>query len=69
MQKKLDMMEYGTNFNYRLYYLPEELLDYVVIHELAHRRHMNHSKAFWKEVEKYMPDYQERRKELRKIQI
>ncbi len=46
MQKKLDMMEYGMNFNYRLYYLLEELLDYVVVHELVHRRYMNHFKEF-----------------------
>ena len=37
----------NLNYNYQLYYLPEELLDYVVIHELAHRRHMNHSVNFW----------------------
>lgn len=59
----------NLNFNYRLYYLPEELLDYVVVHELAHRRHMNHSKGFWEEVEKYMPDYKERRKRLKEIHI
>ncbi len=54
----------NLNFNYQLYYLPEELLDYVVIHELAHRRHMNHSADFWAEVETYCPDYKERRKVL-----
>ena len=47
----------NVNFNYQLYYLPEELLDYVVIHELAHRSHMDHSGEFWSEVEKYCPDY------------
>lgn len=54
----------NLNFNYQLYYLPEELLDYVVIHELAHRTHMNHSKEFWAEVEKYCPDYRQRRERL-----
>lgn len=59
----------NVNFNYQLYYLPDELLDYVVVHELAHRRHMNHSAAFWKEVEKYFPDYIECREELKKIRM
>ncbi|MGN0158695.1 MAG: M48 family metallopeptidase [Brotaphodocola sp.] len=54
----------NLNFNYQLCYLPDELLDYVVVHELAHRRHMNHSKEFWAEVEKYCPNYQEYRKRL-----
>ena len=53
----------NVNFNYQLAFLPDELLDYVVIHELAHRRHMNHSRAFWAEVEKYCPDYLERREQ------
>ena len=55
----------NLNFNYQLYYLPEELLDYVVIHELAHRRHMNHSADFWAEVEKYCPDWKIYRKQLK----
>ena len=54
----------NLNFNYRLYYLPEELLDYIVIHELAHRLHMDHSPAFWAEVAKLCPDYKKRRKML-----
>lgn len=45
--------------------LPEELLDYVVVHELAHRREMNHSPRFWRVVEEQLPDYLERRKQLR----
>lgn len=54
----------NVNFNYRLCYLSEELLDYVVIHELAHRRYMDHSREFWAEVEKYCPDYKQRKKQL-----
>ena len=37
----------NVNFNYQLYYTPRELMDYVIIHELSHRRHMNHSAEFW----------------------
>ena len=47
----------NVNFNYNLYYMPEELLDYVVVHELSHRKYMNHSQSFWCEVEKYCPEY------------
>ena len=36
----------NVNFNYQLYYMPRELMDYVIIHELSHRRHMNHSAEF-----------------------
>ena len=43
----------NVNFNYQLYYMPRELMDYVIIHELSHRRHMNHSAEFWQVVEKY----------------
>lgn len=59
----------NVNFNYRLYYLPDELLDYVVVHELAHRRHMDHSKEFWSEVARYCPDYRARRKQLKEYQL
>ena len=57
----------NLNFNYRLFYLPEELLDYVVVHELAHRRHMNHSKDFWQEVKRFFPDYKKCRKQLKEV--
>ena len=59
----------NVNFNYQLAFLPDELLDYVVIHELAHRRHMNHSRAFWAEVEKYCPDDLERREQLKEYSL
>ena len=48
----------GTlSFNYRLIYGPAGPLDYVVVHELCHLTHMNHSKDFWDMVERIMPDY------------
>ena len=61
--------EGNLNFNCRLLFVPDRIVDYVVIHELAHRRFMNHSKAFWKEVEKYMPDYKEQKKLLSRFAI
>ncbi|MBQ7776512.1 MAG: M48 family metallopeptidase [Lachnospiraceae bacterium] len=48
----------GTlSFNYRLMYAPPKVLDYVVVHELCHITHMNHSKEFWDMVASIMPDY------------
>lgn len=47
----------NLNFNCLLMLAPPEVLDYVVVHELAHRKQMNHSAAFWAEVEKACPDY------------
>ena len=56
----------NVNFNYKLYYMPQELMDYVIIHELSHRRYMNHSSEFWNEVEKYCPDYMKCREQLKR---
>ena len=53
------------NFNCLLMLAPEEIRDYVVVHELCHRRHMDHSAAFWSEVEQVLPDYKTRRKWLK----
>lgn len=48
----------GTlSFNYRLIFAPPRVLDYVVVHELCHLTHMNHSPYFWGMVEQIMPDY------------
>lgn len=55
----------NLNFNWKLVLMPEEVLDYVVVHELAHRKEMNHSKAFWSQVEEILPDYRQRRKLLK----
>ena len=49
----------NLNFNCLLMLAPPEVLDYVVVHELCHRKQMNHSKAFWLEVEKVLPNYKE----------
>ena len=56
----------NLNFNFKLFFLLEALIDYVFVHELAHLKHMNHSKAFWSEVEKQIPDYKKRREELKR---
>lgn len=54
----------NLNFNRRLVMAPEAVVDYVVVHELCHLRHMNHSKEFWNEVEKILPDYKIHKKWL-----
>ncbi|MFA5975410.1 MAG: SprT family zinc-dependent metalloprotease [Elusimicrobiota bacterium] len=51
--------------NARLAMMPPELLEYVLVHELAHLRQPNHSPRFWEVVESGLPDYRERRKRLR----
>lgn len=55
----------NLNFNWRLVLAPVPVLDYVVVHELAHRREMNHSSRFWDIVGEIMPDYQIHRRWLR----
>ncbi|MDE7178557.1 MAG: M48 family metallopeptidase [Lachnospiraceae bacterium] len=56
----------GTlSFNWRLMLAPPAVLDYVVVHELCHLTHMNHSKAFWALVESACPDYRAHRKWLK----
>ncbi|MBQ8163663.1 MAG: M48 family metallopeptidase [Clostridia bacterium] len=53
------------NFSCRLALYPIEAIDYVVVHELAHLKHFDHSRSFWSLVEKFLPDYKERKNLLR----
>jgi predicted metal-dependent hydrolase len=55
--------------NWRLIHLPISQIDYVVVHELAHLREMNHSPRFWETVGEVMPDYAQRRKALRQSPV
>ena len=55
----------NLNFNCLLMKAPEKIQDYVIVHELCHRKEMNHSKAFWKYVSDVIPDYRQQRKWLR----
>ena len=55
----------NLNFNCLLMELPDEIIDSVVVHELCHRKHMNHSKAFYDEVESVFPEYKKCRKWLK----
>ncbi len=56
----------AVRLNWQLIKMPQRLIDYVVVHELAHLVEMNHSAAFWGVVERVCPDYLKRRGELRK---
>jgi predicted metal-dependent hydrolase len=58
----------GTlRFNWRLAMFAPAVLEYVVVHELAHLRHKNHGPAFWAEVERWLPEWKTQRAELRGI--
>lgn len=59
----------NLNFNYRICYIEQELMEYVVVHELAHRKEMNHSPAFWQEVAYVLPDYSSRRYKLKQYTL
>lgn len=64
IRMKLNQSNWGScssnrnlNFSTRLLFAPDEVIDYVIVHELAHLKEMNHSARFWKIVENVMPDY------------
>ena len=56
----------NLNFNYKLVFLPKELQEYVIVHELCHLKEMNHSERFWNLVEEQVPDWRAKRIELKK---
>lgn len=55
----------NLNFNCTLALAPAEITDYVIVHELCHLKHMNHSPQFWAEVERCIPDHKVRRRWLK----
>lgn len=56
----------NLSFNYRIVFLPKELQDYVIVHELAHVKEHNHSVRFWAQVARTLPNHVSLRKELRR---
>lgn len=57
----------GLNFNILLMKYPIRIMEYIVIHELAHIKHKNHSKKFWNLVEKFSPEYKQIEKEFKSL--
>lgn len=58
----------NLNFNYRILFLPVELVDYIIVHELVHLQEMNHSQKFWRQVGRVIPDYKHRLLALRRME-
>jgi predicted metal-dependent hydrolase len=57
----------NLNFNYKIIKLPEEMRDYVIVHELCHLQELNHSQKFWKLVAEAVPNYRDLRRKLKNI--
>ena len=55
----------NLNFNCLLMLAPSEVIDYVVVHELCHRKELNHSPRFWAEVARVLPDYKRQERWLK----
>ncbi len=58
----------NINLNAKLLFLPINIVDYVIVHELVHTIHFDHSPLFWATVQNYLSDYQERRAALKKLE-
>ncbi|MDR2558176.1 MAG: M48 family metallopeptidase, partial [Oscillospiraceae bacterium] len=58
----------SLNFSWRLIMADNDVIDYVVVHELAHIIEMNHSPRFWAVVERVLPDYREQQAKLKELQ-
>lgn len=56
----------NLNFSYRLLFIPPELCDYIIVHELCHIKELNHSQSFWDLVGETIPDYKARKKAIQK---
>ncbi len=54
----------NLNFNYKIVFLPDRMVDYIIVHELCHLQELNHLQSFWSLVEKTIPDYKVIREEL-----
>ncbi len=59
----------NLNFNYKIVFLPPQLADYVIVHELCHLQEFNHSQRFWALVAKTLPGYTSLRKHLKTIRL
>ena len=59
----------GIRLNWRLIHLKMDMIDYVVVHELSHLRHMDHSPQFWDVVASVLPDHRERRRQLKSAAV
>ena len=57
----------NLSFSWRLLATRWDLIEYVIVHELAHRVHFNHGTKFWRLVERYVPDYAQKRDDLRRL--
>lgn len=55
----------NLNFSYKILFLPPELRDYIIVHELCHLKELNHSNNFWSLVAEIFPNYKELRKQLK----
>jgi len=56
----------NLSFNTMMMKLPHDVIQYIIVHELAHIKYKHHQKSFWKEIEKYMPEYKQHVIELKK---
>jgi predicted metal-dependent hydrolase len=59
----------NINLNYRLLFIESELVDYILVHELVHTIHMNHSVHFWRMLEQFIPDAREKDKAVNRIAL
>ena len=57
----------NLSFNWKLMKAPHSVIDYIIIHELSHTKHLNHGKSYWRKVLNVMPDYQKSEEWLKKF--